>query len=110
RGQRLERCPVAVHGKDRVAHDEPAAAAWGGGERGLQGLYVAVGIDLDAGPREPAPVDDARVVEGIAVDVVAAADERRDRAHVRRELRVEDSHAAVMPGASALVNLERSHG
>src|SRR5207253_11420281 len=33
--------------------------------------------------REPAPVDDARVVEGIAVDVVAAADGRRDRVHVR---------------------------
>src|SRR5439155_14161941 len=44
---------------------------------------VAVGIDVDAGPREPAPVDDARVVERIAVDVVAPPDERRDGAHVR---------------------------
>src|SRR5213592_3788872 len=75
--------PVAVHGKDRVGHDEPATAPRSGGELGLQGLHVAVGVDVDAGPREPAPVDDARVVEGIAEDVVAAADERRDRAHVR---------------------------
>src|SRR5262249_57905743 len=43
---------------------------------------VAVGIDVDGRSREPAAVDDAGMVERVAEDVIPAADERADGAHV----------------------------
>src|SRR5262245_28847097 len=83
RDERDERRAVTIHGEDRVGHDEPTTTGRGGREQGIESSGVAVGIDVDAGSGEPAPVDDARVVQGIAEDVVARADQRGDRADVR---------------------------
>src|SRR5207249_2560356 len=81
--ERREWCPIAVHGEDRIGHDEPPRALRGGGEQALEDRDVAVGIDVDGGSREPAAVDDARVVERVAVHVIAATYERRDGPDVR---------------------------
>src|SRR4029077_5389561 len=82
--------PVAVHGEDRVGDDQAAASLWGRSQDGFECPGVAVRIDVDGSPGEPTAVDDARVVERVAEDVVPTTDERADRADVRLVARREE--------------------
>ena len=72
---------VAVHAEDRIGDDESAARRMPR-EQLVERADVGVRIDVHGRAREPAAVDDARVVQLVAEDGVAAADERRDGADV----------------------------
>jgi hypothetical protein len=75
-GQRRDR---AVHREEGVGDDEPAAGGAGGVQQGIESGQVAVGIDAHAGPRQPAAVDDARVVPLVTGNEVIGAGEGGDR-------------------------------
>ena len=82
--QVVDRGDVAVHREHGVGDHHLALRAWCG-ERGGQGLQVAVGVDgqLGAvGPRQPAPVDDRRVVELVGVDPHPRCAHGREQAEV----------------------------
>ncbi len=51
-------------------------------QRAAQGVEVVVGVDVNPGPGETDAIDEARVVEGVAVDDVVPLDQRRQRADV----------------------------
>ena len=78
-GQRRDR---AVHRKDRVGDDQATAGGVGLREDRIERGHVAVRIDADPSAREPAAVDDARVVAGVAGDHIVGTDECRDRGGV----------------------------
>jgi hypothetical protein len=80
--QLLKRRPIAVHGEHRIGDDESPPGARRGRQRPLERRRVPVGKDVDGGPGEAAAVDDARVIERIAVEVIARAHERAERTEV----------------------------
>ena len=53
---------------------------------------VVVPVDRDVGRAEPAPVDDARVIELVAADKIAGPPERGNHADVAREPGAEEKH------------------
>ena len=53
-------------------------------EQGFEVVYIAMPIDMDVGPGEPASVDQARVVEGVAEDDILWASESLYRSEVGR--------------------------
>ena len=59
------------------------------GQQAVERLPVAVGIDPDVGPREPAAVQQAGVVLAVGEDDVAGPDQGGDRADVGGEARRE---------------------
>src|SRR5262249_54908459 len=89
--QLRERGEVAVHAEDAVGDDEPPA---GGGPFAAQQLVevvdVGVAVDVDAGAGQPAAVDQAGVVEGVAEDGVRAAGEAAHQGEVGGEAAGED--------------------
>ena len=58
----------AVHREDGVGDDQSPAGGTGLREERIERSHVAVRIDVDACTGEPAAVDDARVVAGVAGD------------------------------------------
>ena len=67
-GDLLHRCRVAVHGEDRVGdHDGRACAGARVQQRGEM-RHVAVAVDRQLGPGQPAAVDDRGVVQLVRED------------------------------------------
>ena len=88
----LERRDVAVHREHAVGHDQaspPARLA----QPPLEVVGVEVVVDERLRSRQPAPVDDAGVVEGVGEDDVALLRERADHAHVGEVARAEQQAA-----------------
>jgi hypothetical protein len=56
---------IAVHAEERLRHDEPAPVRTGRSKEPAGSPGVAVGEDRHGRPGEPAPVDQARMVEGV---------------------------------------------
>ena len=77
----LERRPVAVHREEAVGDDQRRPRA-GRAQPPGKVLEVAVAVDEGLGPRQPASVDDAGVVELVAEDDLAALREGGDGAGV----------------------------
>jgi hypothetical protein len=65
-----QRCAVAVHREDRLRHYERASRVRVSIELLGEMSYVVVAINREARAREPAPVDDARMIELVADDHV----------------------------------------
>ena len=84
-----ERGDRAVHRKERVGDDELAAGG-GGRQELLERIEVAMRVDMDRGPREPAAVDQAGMVSLVGIDRVAGAGKGGDRGRVGREATDED--------------------
>jgi hypothetical protein len=64
--ERRQRRDVAVHGKHRFGHDEfPPRCA---GEQCSEMIDVGVPVDAQLRFRQPAAVDDRRVIQGVAED------------------------------------------
>jgi len=81
-GQLGQRGDVAVHAEQRLGHEQPAPGAAALGEVPLGRRRVAVGVDRHPGPRQPAAVDDAGVIELVRDDEVVGACERAENAQV----------------------------
>ena len=82
RAERGEVGAVRVHAVVAL-DDDPGALLGALVERSRDGVGVAVGDDDDARTREPGPVDEGGVVEGVAHDEVAGAGERGEGPDVR---------------------------
>ena len=88
--ERRQRAQVAVHAEDAVGDEELALRR---GERAqdlTRRVDVLVREDFDRRPAEAASVDDARVIQLVGDDDVVLAEDRRDRARVRRKAALED--------------------
>jgi hypothetical protein len=73
---------VPVHTEDAVSHNQYPAALGCPRQDPFEGVDVGMGIDSKGRPREPAGVNDARMIQAIAYDQVAFCDECGDRAQV----------------------------
>ena len=94
-GQFGQRGQVAVHAEEAVGHDQPPAvalAAWPAAPPSRS--PVAVRIDADVGPRQPAAVEQAGVVLAVAEDDVAGPDQGGD---ARRRWRRSRRRTAARP-------------
>ncbi len=102
-GDVRHRRKVALHREDGVGHHEPAAGV-DRAECPFQVGHVGVPVDGDPGPREPAPVDDARMVQLVREDGVLPSGQRRDRAGVGQVAGREDDRvlASLQPGQRRL--------
>ncbi len=82
RGERTQRCGIAVHGEHRIGHGQrPPLMA---GERGAYGLRVGVRGDLRTGPGQAAAVDQGGVVARVGDEEGGAVGERGDGGEVGR--------------------------
>ena len=112
-GQPGQRADIAVHREHAVGDQQLAP-----GHRIqlaqdlLRRGHILVREHVDLGPRQPAAVDDAGVVQLVADDVVFRRQDRRHRARVGREARLEH-HARfhVLERRDALLELHvHAHG
>ncbi len=87
-----QRSDVAVHREDAVGDDQRAAAV-GVAQSPREVLGVVVAVDERLRAREPAAVDDRRVVELVGEDDLAAPGERRDHPEVGQVARAEQQRA-----------------
>ena len=102
-GEVRHRREVALHREDGVGHHEPAAGV-DRAECPFQVGHVGMPVDDDPRAREPAPVDDARVVQLVREDGVLTPGQRRDRAGVGQVAGREDDRvlASFQPGQRRL--------
>ena len=81
-----QRRHIAVHAEERVADDQPPTKAGRCAEQfGEPRQSFAMRINPHLGPRQPAAIDQARMILAVGQHDVATADYRRDRAAIRGE-------------------------
>ena len=97
---------VAVHAEDGVRHHQLPRPRGGLGEAPVEVRHVVVFAADEMGPGEDAAVHDARVVELVRDDHVAAADERGDGCEVRHvPAREDDRVLGAGEGGDLLLEL-----
>jgi len=68
--QLLQRRQVSVHAEHRIRHHQLVAPARVFFHEAFEGIHPPVRVDPKDGPAQAAGIDDARVVQGVAVDEV----------------------------------------
>ena len=81
---------VAIHAEQRLRDNELSTRRWGILQACLELIQIAMTVDGDLSAREPAAVDNARMIEDVAQNNIALAHQCRKNSRVRLESGIEN--------------------